>query len=278
MGLDGGTLVTRSDILRRSSQKVADRDGSRSTRGGNVGPRNFGAKKDDDPAFTVCSISLEPLNREHGGVLVCEDGHLYNKQHAPNVTGCVPARLSWPASDSATFRCPSSGVEANGTQRFSVIWSCGCVISNKVIKTLLAFSRIVDCPSCGHPYQAEDVVNLKPPGDAVRTAARAPSSRELVIKQDPGQCKALMPYGRHATIALTARLLETKVTSAVGRIALLNAATVAAGQGRKRRRPEGSLEIGRLAAGWERVESESKPGLFYFRNQQLRLTQWEAPS
>lgn len=36
MGLDGGTYITRSDVLRGQSWDMATADNSRSTRGGNV--------------------------------------------------------------------------------------------------------------------------------------------------------------------------------------------------------------------------------------------------
>ena len=36
MGLDGGTIITRNDVLRRQSQELNKADSSRSTRGGAV--------------------------------------------------------------------------------------------------------------------------------------------------------------------------------------------------------------------------------------------------
>ena len=36
MGLDGGTYITRSDVLRGQSWELATADNSRSTRGGNA--------------------------------------------------------------------------------------------------------------------------------------------------------------------------------------------------------------------------------------------------
>jgi hypothetical protein len=52
MGLDGGTIITRSDILRGSSWDVANADGgaSTSTRGGQVGDAYVHKRRRIDPA------------------------------------------------------------------------------------------------------------------------------------------------------------------------------------------------------------------------------------
>lgn len=40
MGLDGGTIISRSDVLRGSSWRMSQADNSRSTRGGTVSSSN----------------------------------------------------------------------------------------------------------------------------------------------------------------------------------------------------------------------------------------------
>ena len=40
MGLDGGTIITRTDVLRGQSWRMAQADTSRSTRGGTVSTSN----------------------------------------------------------------------------------------------------------------------------------------------------------------------------------------------------------------------------------------------
>lgn len=51
MGLDGGTIATRSDVLRRQSSRVAQNDTSRSSRGGNA------AGKVSDPGAVEASVA-----------------------------------------------------------------------------------------------------------------------------------------------------------------------------------------------------------------------------
>ena len=77
MGLDGGTIATRSDILRRSSMRYADADRTRSTRGGCI---LHASLADGDLAaeraarvmkYTVCHLSQEPLGDD---VVACRLG------------------------------------------------------------------------------------------------------------------------------------------------------------------------------------------------------------
>lgn len=78
MGLDGGTFATRSDILRRQSQRLADGDTTRSSRGGCVTHASVPTAARDDKLirWTVCALSLEPLGPH---VLACRKGWLYNR-------------------------------------------------------------------------------------------------------------------------------------------------------------------------------------------------------
>jgi hypothetical protein len=52
MGLDGGTIISRSDVLRGASWELSQADTSHSTRGGTVGTatvykkRKLGARED----------------------------------------------------------------------------------------------------------------------------------------------------------------------------------------------------------------------------------------
>ena len=48
MGLDGGTYITRSDVLRGQSWELATADNSRSTRGGNASTSSAKARKTVD--------------------------------------------------------------------------------------------------------------------------------------------------------------------------------------------------------------------------------------
>lgn len=56
MGLDGGTYVTRSDVLRGQSWAMAQADASRSTRGGSVGRADIYKKRRLEPRNERCGV------------------------------------------------------------------------------------------------------------------------------------------------------------------------------------------------------------------------------
>ncbi|KAG1670813.1 hypothetical protein FOA52_003404 [Chlamydomonas sp. UWO 241] len=81
MGLDGGTVITRSDVLRGQSWRVASADNSHSTRGGNV-RAGVSARPADEAAaervasWTTCSVSGQPLTEP---VVADRLGRLYHR-------------------------------------------------------------------------------------------------------------------------------------------------------------------------------------------------------
>ncbi|GAX79470.1 hypothetical protein CEUSTIGMA_g6911.t1 [Chlamydomonas eustigma] len=81
MGLDGGTIITRSDVLRGQSWQVNQRDGSRSSRGGSVSTAPSSSHTDEKLAervssWTSCSMSGQPLQEP---VVADKLGRLFNK-------------------------------------------------------------------------------------------------------------------------------------------------------------------------------------------------------
>lgn len=86
MGLDGGTIISRSDILRGQSWDVANADGGASTssRGGQLsaGKVHTGRRR-ADPAerrrarWSHCALSGEPLRQP---IVCCGLGRLYNRE------------------------------------------------------------------------------------------------------------------------------------------------------------------------------------------------------
>jgi hypothetical protein len=85
MGLDGGTIATRSDILRRSSWRLAHTDSSHSTRGGEA-VINYASEIVPEGSREValslwehCALSGEPLG-EVNMTVACYKGMLYNRE------------------------------------------------------------------------------------------------------------------------------------------------------------------------------------------------------
>ena len=87
MGLDGGTIITRSDILRGQSWDVADADGgaSTSTRGGQLNDAFVHKRRRLDRTsqravdWSTCALSGEALREP---VVCCVLGRLYNRERA----------------------------------------------------------------------------------------------------------------------------------------------------------------------------------------------------
>lgn len=90
MGLDGGTLATRSDLLRRSSWRLTHSDGgaSRSTRGGQLGASDALAtsgletrnrRQEAVDAWATCALSgtFLPAAPLPGAIVSCALGQLY---------------------------------------------------------------------------------------------------------------------------------------------------------------------------------------------------------
>ena len=83
MGLDGGTIISRSDILRGQSWEVANSDGGASTssRGGQLSANKVhtGRRRADPAAqrrarWSHCALSGEPLREP---IVCCGLGRLY---------------------------------------------------------------------------------------------------------------------------------------------------------------------------------------------------------
>lgn len=85
MGLDGGTIPSRSDLLRRASWRLANKGNAKSTRGG--GFQDLVAS--EDPLTTsekeellrskwlVCALSNQPLKSP---LVTCQLGRIYNRE------------------------------------------------------------------------------------------------------------------------------------------------------------------------------------------------------
>ncbi|KAG2437961.1 hypothetical protein HXX76_005576 [Chlamydomonas incerta] len=98
MGLDGGTIATRSDVLRRQSSRVAQHDTSRSSRGGNAAgkvsdPGAVEASVARQTAWSNCALSSQPLQPP----LVADGlGRLYNKEAVIQFILCAKDKVTEP--------------------------------------------------------------------------------------------------------------------------------------------------------------------------------------
>ena len=55
--------------------------------------------------------------------------------------------------------CPISGAEFDGYKKFTLLWSCGCVIANKVFENMEVNQK---CPNCNKKFKEKDKIDITP--------------------------------------------------------------------------------------------------------------------
>mmetsp|Transcript_43499 Transcript_43499/g.51204 ORF Transcript_43499/g.51204 Transcript_43499/m.51204 type:complete len:214 (-) Transcript_43499:174-815(-) len=53
--------------------------------------------------------------------------------------------------------CPISKIEFDGIHKFSMLWSCGCILAEKVFENIELNNQ---CPNCGTNFKTKDVIDL----------------------------------------------------------------------------------------------------------------------
>jgi len=168
MGCDGGTIPKRHELVKtakRGEQKDKDMDRK--------------AK------WSSCSITQEALESP---IMVCELGRLYSKEsvlehlldqtahdnfsHITSMKNVKEVKLSpnlgyssnkgchdqYYDTQLAKYVCPVVGLEMNGKYKFSALWSCGCVLSERALKEVAS----ENCHSCGSPFEKDDIIVIYP--------------------------------------------------------------------------------------------------------------------
>ena len=139
--------------------------------------------------WRLCAMSGEPLRQP---IVACELGFLYNKEavlefllnraaatsdvasHIRNLNDSKALKLTKKSSgaakcesdkadtfvdtNEAEFVCPVVGLDMSGSHKFSFIWGCGCVLSDRAMREAPSKS----CHHCGTAFVDDDVVSLNP--------------------------------------------------------------------------------------------------------------------
>ncbi|KAG7380399.1 Protein RTF2 [Phytophthora pseudosyringae] len=157
MGNDGGVIAVKRKFMRHANVKAR-------------------GEKADQEALRLekartCALSSEPLREP---VVACRLGNLFNKQtllehllvksmperfrhitSLKDVATCRVTREKEGAED-ALWCCPVTMAEFNGKQPFVVLFSCGCVLSERALKAV----NTKECLVCGNPFEEQDVEML----------------------------------------------------------------------------------------------------------------------
>ncbi|KAF6027836.1 RTFDC1 [Bugula neritina] len=162
MGLDGGTIPTRGELVQVKKK-----------------PEQKDKHSDTHHKWNNCTITQLPLELP---VVLCHLGMLFNKssilefllgklklekclnfQHIESLKDVCELNLtlnrsSSKDSSSSDFVCPVTGLEMNGKHRFVCIWQCGCVVSERALKEVPSTA----CYKCGKQYITNDLVHINP--------------------------------------------------------------------------------------------------------------------
>ncbi|XP_071536666.1 replication termination factor 2 [Panulirus ornatus] len=169
MGCDGGTIPRRDELVRtKKKPEEKDKNSERLYR------------------WRHCAVSQSPLKAP---IVACEMGRIYNKEEIltrlldksgePGIShirglkdikelnltpnpGYRPGGANkgdaYTDHQAAEYICPVTSLEMNGKYRFSFVWTCGCVISERALKEI----KSEVCHKCGKPYKEENIIPLNP--------------------------------------------------------------------------------------------------------------------
>lgn len=166
MGCDGGTIPTRDELVKlKKKPEQADKHMARMAK------------------WLHCAITQEPLREP---IVTCELGRLYNKESileylldkstcdsADHIRTLKDTRVlnltenpvfgdrakkvnkgGYVDLQAVPFICPVIGIEMNGLYKFCMIWTCGCVISEKALKEV----KSAVCHKCGVPFNNDEII------------------------------------------------------------------------------------------------------------------------
>ncbi|KAG3096439.1 hypothetical protein PI124_g15845 [Phytophthora idaei] len=156
MGNDGGVIAVKRKFMRHANVKAR-------------------GEKADQEALRLekartCALSSEPLRVP---VVACRLGNLFSKQallehllaksmperfrHITSLKDVVTCRVTREKEEEgALWCCPVTMIEFNGKQPFVVLFTCGCVLSERAIKAV----NTKECLVCGKPFEEQDVATL----------------------------------------------------------------------------------------------------------------------
>ncbi len=123
---------------------------------------------------TLCTLTKQKLRKP---IVSCKLGFFYNKEnvlqsliqknlpkefaHISSLKDIVDVNIKENEKQNATFQfmCPLSQIEYNGLNKFVLLWSCGCVLSEKAFIETKEMSKN-KCVLCNKSYSKDDILSL----------------------------------------------------------------------------------------------------------------------
>lgn len=182
MGCDGGTIPKRDELVRQKKKaEVKDKNAANAAK------------------WRYCTLKHDTLRRP---IVVDSHGLLYSKdaileylldraqfEHGPTYIKKLKDIKELQLTENPSFKenhndlgneyldvysspyiCPLTGLEMNGKYKFCAIWTCGCVISDRALRSIKSNNseEKLSCPKCGLEYTSnDDVIILNPEDDDI---------------------------------------------------------------------------------------------------------------
>ncbi|CAF2517584.1 unnamed protein product [Rotaria sp. Silwood2] len=182
MGCDGGTIPKRDELVRQKKKaEVKDKNAANMAK------------------WRHCTLKHDTLKRP---IVVDSHGLLYNKdaileylldrmqfEHGPSYIKKMKDIKELQLTENSAFKsnhndlgneyldvysspfiCPLTGLEMNGKYKFCAIWTCGCVLSDRALRSVNnhTANEKLSCPKCGQEYSSnDDVIILNPENEDI---------------------------------------------------------------------------------------------------------------
>lgn len=176
MGNDGGSIPKRVDLVREKRKEIR-RD----------------TLTINQNRSMHCAISNERFTPP---IMVCRLGYLYNKEvllkclyektvpklfgHIRKLKDLKQVRVETSQDPASPYPliCPLSKLEFNGIEKFVVIWSCGCMISEKTLECKV-------CPLCSQKYDEADLIRLNASPEEIESRKQMLEAQRPIPKLIP---------------------------------------------------------------------------------------------
>ncbi|CAF0817756.1 unnamed protein product [Rotaria sordida] len=184
MGCDGGTIPRRDELVRQKKKaEVKDKNAANMAK------------------WRHCTLKHDSLKRP---IVVDSHGLLYNKdaileylldrmqfEHGPSYIKKLKDVKELQLTENPSFKlnhndlgneyldvysspfiCPLTGLEMNGKYKFCAVWTCGCVLSDRALRSVNNNNNTTDeklsCPKCGEEYSSnDDIIILNPENEDI---------------------------------------------------------------------------------------------------------------
>jgi hypothetical protein len=183
MGCDGGTIPKRDELVRQKKKaEVKDKDAANMAKWRHCTLKHgvlqrpivvdaYGLLYNKD---SILEYLLDRMKFEHGPTYIKKMKDVKELQLTENPSfksNHNDLGNEYLDVYSSPFICPLTGLEMNGKYKFCAIWTCGCVLSDRALRSVNKNNNSeekLSCPKCGEEYSSnDDVIILNPEDDDI---------------------------------------------------------------------------------------------------------------